>query len=165
MTIRQIVHYEREGSTLSGRSAPLTVFGAPLEQLVADLVDTMRHNGGVGLAAVQIGMPLRVFVVETENFGYQAYVNPKLLTHSARLMGFEEGCLSCPDDMPGVVVRPHAIEAVWQGIEGKRRVGRLTGMRARIFLHELDHLNGTLYIERVRPGDFVVGDEPRELRQ
>jgi peptide deformylase len=165
MTVRQIVHYEREGAALSGRSAPLTVFGAPLEQLVADLVDTMRHAGGVGLAAVQIGIPLRVFIIETENFGYQAYVNPRLLTHSARLMGFEEGCLSCPNDTLGVVVRPHAIEAVWQNTAGKRCVGRLTGMRARIFLHELDHLNGTLYIERVQPGDFVVGDEPRELRQ
>jgi peptide deformylase len=140
-------------------------FGSMLEQLVADMVDTMRAANGAGLAAVQIGVPLRVFVIDTEP-GYQVYVNPRLLSHSNRLDGANEGCLSVDEGgRRDCVVRPRFIEVAWQGIAGKLNVGRLTGLRARVFLHELDHLNGSLFTARVRAGDFVVGEEAKELQQ
>ncbi len=163
MTVRQIVQHP--DPVLDARSLPVTVFDTALGQLVRDMVDTMRAAGGIGLAAVQIGVLQRAFIIETDEFNYQVYVNPKLLTHSRRLMGANEGCLSCIGMAQGVVVRPRGIEAVWQGIEGKRVVGRLTGLRARTFLHELDHLNGSLYMARVQPGDFIVGEEPKALRE
>lgn len=158
MNFRYVFQHTDVGNQLQERAEPVTVFDAALAQLAHDMAYTMKEENGIGLAAPQVGIMKRLFVVAIDG-GWQTYVNPRLLTHSRRMDAAYEGCLSCKDMPRGVVHRPRAIEAVWQGIEGKRRVGRLTGLRARVFLHELDHLHGALYTARVQPGEFLIPGE------
>lgn len=163
MTIRTIIRSTEPESILYKYSKPVSDFGPALGQLVADMVDTMRAANGIGLAAPQIGELLRVFIISDSDTEHSVYINPRLLTHSAKLLGFNEGCLSV-DEVPGAVVRPDSVEAIWYGVNGKRNGGRLIGLKARMFLHELDHLNGTLYTSRIKPGEFVIGDKPQPVR-
>lgn len=164
MNLRYIVQTSDPGNELGNYSEPVTVFDDALAQLATDMAYTMKAENGVGLAAPQVGVNKRLFVIATDD-GWQTYVNPVLLTHNGRLFGMYEGCLSCKGVPHGVVVRPSRITAVWQTVEGKRRVGDISGFRARVFLHELDHLNGSEYTARVKPGDFLLdGETPKELQ-
>ena len=147
--VRRIVTLGSPDETvLHRRSRPVETVGAAVRTLIADLVVTMREARGVGLAAPQIGIPLRVLVADSGN-GPIALVNPRVKRRWGMQVG-QEGCLS----IPGVVRRvPRAV-----GIEvdtlvgtGRRVVLRGTGFLARILQHEIDHLNGILILDRV-PG-------------
>lgn len=151
MTIRSVVQTLDVGNELGEYSKDVREFGPELDELVRDLIDTMEHEKGLGLAAPQIGRMKRVFVIADDQraLGARVFVNPILLTHGGRLLPAKEGCLSLKHMPHGVVLRPHAVECVWLGVTGKRHVGRLIGLQARTFLHELDHLNGSVYLDRV----------------
>lgn len=153
MNIRRIVQHTDLMNQLHEYAEPVTEFDDALAQLATDMAYTMKEHGGVGLAAPQVGVMKRLFVIATEE-GWQTYVNPQPLTYD-KIIPMNEGCLSCVGLEHGIVMRPDKIEAVWQGIEGKRRTGRLIGLRARVFLHELDHLNGTLYSARAVPAEVA----------
>jgi peptide deformylase len=132
---------------LRHRCRPVTKVDATLIRLVADMVVTMRHADGVGLAAPQIGVPLRVFVADTGR-GLLALLNP-LVRRRSWTATAEEGCLS----IPGVVAPVR--RALRVSVEGTllngQRVGvRAKGFIARILQHEIDHLNGILFLDRVR---------------
>lgn len=125
------------------RAVPLV--NAAIRRLIADMAVTMRHARGVGLAAVQIGVPLRVIVADTGQ-GLLALVNPRLRRRSGTEVA-DEGCLS----IPGVVapVRRARRVAVDGTLLDGRRVGlRASGYVARILQHEIDHLNGVLILDR-----------------
>jgi peptide deformylase len=133
------------------------------QQLVEDLVETMRSAGGAGLAAPQVGVPLRVFVVEVrENPRYpykppiplRVLVNPVVRPLGARTFPSYEGCLSVPN-LRGLLQRYADVEVSYLDRDGEEIVERVGGLSAGTFQHELDHLDGVLFLDRV--------DDPRTL--
>jgi len=132
--------------------APVTAFDGALGRLAWDMARTMYAAPGRGLAAPQVGVTRRLFVVDTTwKEGApdpMVFVNPVLLSASEETWIAEEGCLSIPDT-PCRVERPVAIALGWQGLDGTGYRGRFEGVAARCVLHELDHLDGVLCIDRV----------------
>jgi len=114
-------------------------------QLAYDLVESMRHHKGIGLSANQIGLPYRVFAMEA----VPALVcfNPKLIDVSSEEIMLEEGCLSYPG-LGIKIKRPRHIKVRYAEPSGEITTRKFTGMAARCFLHELDHMDGTKYIDR-----------------
>lgn len=129
-------------------------FDKDLGTLINDMIDTMRDAPGVGLAAPQIGVSKRIFVVEfgdevDETIPKQLYVmvNPEIISESAQKVKGIEGCLSVPG-LVGEVDRPEMITISGQNEHGEKIKLRLDGWLARIFQHEMDHINGVLYTDR-----------------
>jgi peptide deformylase len=129
---------------------PVTDFGPGLERLVTDLMDTCRLPGRAGLAAPQIGVDLRVFSYNVEDDeGY--LINPRLVSSEGHQDG-PEGCLS----IPGLYApTPRAEHAVVTGVDlaGQPVTVDGTGLLARCLQHELDHLDGHLFLDRLPPGE------------
>jgi len=125
---------------------------AELATLVQDMIETMYAAPGVGLAAPQVGVPLRVFVVDVgggrSKDSLMAFINPEFVEREG-LQLEEEGCLSVPG-FNATVARPS--RAVVKGLdgEGRERVIEGTGMLARAFQHEMDHLDGRIFVDRLR---------------
>jgi len=123
-----------------------------VERIIDDMIDTMYAAPGVGLAAPQIGVPLRIFVVDLsvgrEPDGLMVMVNPTFVEREGMQLE-EEGCLSVPD-FNATVVRP--ARAVVRGLDrmGTEYQREGTGLLARAFQHEMDHLDGTLFVDRLR---------------
>lgn len=149
--------------TLRQRARKVTKFGPELQQLAEDMVETMRAAPGVGLAAPQVNVPERVIVVELpadEEAGTPAelytFVNPEIVKASRDKEEDQEGCLS----IPGYVgeVERH-IEVIVRGLDVHGRPQRVKAYDylARIFQHEIDHLDGVLFIDRV--------DDPSKIRK
>lgn len=131
--------------------------GTDVRALVADMVETMHAVGGVGLAAPQVGVGLRVFVFDVDGVAGHV-VNPVLELGEERTRHPGEGCLS----VPGLRCHPsRAVEAVVRGtdVDGNPVEHRGTGLVARCLQHETDHLDGTLYVDR------LDGEERREARR
>ena len=129
-----------------------------LRQLVNDMEETLIAHDGCGLAAPQVKKDLALFLVkdgylnEKEEWIYgptRVFINPKVLEHSDEEWSRSEGCLSIPK-LHGTVSRPLKVKIEATGMDGERFVEELTGMMARIFLHENDHINGVLYIDRIK---------------
>lgn len=151
MTIREIVVLPNE--VLRRKARKITDFGKDLQTLVDDMVETMRAAPGVGLAAPQVNVSQRVIVVEfgdedNEEAPPKLYVvvNPEIKRPSSETSVGTEGCLSIPD-LLGDVDRPISVN-----IKGMNRRGhpikiKASGWLARIFQHEVDHLNGVLFID------------------
>ncbi len=133
---------------------PVTRFDAALGRSAADLFETMYAAPGRGLAAPQVGISARLFVTDTEwKTGTPApmiFVNPRLVAVSDLRLTMEEGCLSIPGT-PCLVERPAALRLTWQAPDGTAREADFDGIAARAILHELDHLDGILCIDRVAP--------------
>ena len=129
-------------------AAPVTDFDKEIRQLVADLMETMHDAPGAGLAAPQIGVPLRVFVWDIDDeIGH--LINPSL-DLSEEMQDGEEGCLSFPDL---VYETPRAFRAIAKGfnMHGEPIIVEGTELLARCLQHETDHLNGVLFIDRMEP--------------
>lgn len=126
-------------------------FDQELKDFVDDLIETMRLNEGVGLAATQVNVVKQVFVIDKglidEAWEVQAYINPEIL-ESEGLENLEEGCLSIPG-IRAEVERPPAIKVKYQNLDGKLIEEQLEGMLAKVFQHEFDHLNGVLFVDRI----------------
>ena len=135
---------------LRQRAAPVESVTDELRQTIADMVDTMYEEVGIGLAAPQVGIPLRLMVVAADvGRGVQALVNPRIVDLGGSVTA-EEGCLS----LPGVfapVTRAEWVELEAQDLEGGRVSLTARGLRARVFQHEMDHLDGVLFIDRLDP--------------
>ncbi len=157
MALRQIVTVP--DPVLRRKARPVTVFDKKLQALIDDMIETMRAAPGVGLAAPQVGISERVIVVEYyENEAAEAaedetrkkvwaVINPEIVKASPEMVMGVEGCLSIPDVM-GEVERHETIH-----LKGLNRYGqpmrlKATGWLARIFQHEIDHLNGVLFTDR-----------------
>ena len=126
---------------------PVVEFDERLAKLVADMRETMLGAPGVGLAAPQVGVPRRLFTFDSgEEAG--AYANPEILERSDETQEGEEGCLS----IPGIyfpVTRAMAVRVRAQTIDGAQVEREGTGLLARIFQHEIDHLDGVLFVDRL----------------
>ena len=123
-----------------------------LRRLIDEMVVTMRKAGGVGLAAPQIGEPLRLAVVEVKGL-LTVIGNPAVVRTGSPAVDWE-GCLSIPERV-AQVRRAAEIVIVADDIEGRRIRHRATGLLARAFQHEMDHLAGRLYIDLVEPSELV----------
>jgi len=156
MAIRPIV--EVPDPRLREISKPVEAVDDEVRALVADMFETMYDAPGIGLAAIQVGVPKRILVIdlqepEEEEDGEpvkdpRVFINPEILEHSDQDVPYTEGCLSVPDQY-AEVDRPDRIHARWLDLEGKVRVEEITGLLATCLQHEMDHLNGVLFIDHL----------------
>lgn len=163
MTIREIVTLPNK--ILRQKARKVTSFDAELQTLIDDMVDTMRAAPGVGLAAPQVDVPLRVIVVEfsedpeDEETPPKLYtlVNPEIARASAEEELGTEGCLSIPG-IVGDVERPLTITVKGLNRRGQSVKIKAGGWLARIFQHEVDHLNGVLFVDQAERVWQVEGE-------
>ncbi|GIU96569.1 MAG: peptide deformylase [Actinomycetota bacterium] len=132
---------------LRAPAKPVTSFDRRLRRLVEDMLETMYDAPGVGLAAPQVGVSLRVFTFDDGETGPMAVVNPELVDPSGELLE-EEGCLSIPGPFHPVA-RARRVTCRGADPTGRPVELRGEGLLARIFQHETDHLDGRLYIDRL----------------
>ena len=159
MAVRNIIYLNDD--RLRQKAKKVTRFTPGLKNLAQDMLETMRHYQGVGLAGPQIGVMQRIFVAEIPASrgdgeephpqSSQSYilVNPEIVKTSTETADGQEGCLSIPK-MQGLVERPQWVEVKAQSVNGKKFKLRVDGYLARIFLHEIDHLNGVLFIDHIK---------------
>ncbi len=160
----KIVHYN--DPILRKKGAPVTAFNPALKKLAAEMVETMHAAEGIGLAAQQIGQAIQLCVIDLrpvetkftwvydgarlplELFMPLALVNPEVVAVPEPEMACEEGCLSFPR-IRGDVVRPDGITVKFKDVAGHPHVLQCDGLMARCVQHEVDHLNGILFIDRM----------------
>lgn len=133
---------------LREKAKPVETFDQALEDTVRQMFVIMREKKGVGLAAPQIGISRRFFVTEAVDDRPRVFVNPEIIETSQETVNGEEGCLS----LPGVwanVTRPYSVKVQAQDTTGKIFHLNAEGWLARIILHENDHLNGLLFVDRL----------------
>ena len=143
MALRNIVTLE--DPILRKTSRKVEKFDKRLWDLLDDMKDTLYNANGAGLAAVQVGILRRVVVIDVGD-GYIELVNPEITERSEETQEETEGCLSIPGEF-GITVRPQWVKVKAQNREGKWVVYKGEGLKARCFCHELDHLDGILYID------------------
>lgn len=131
-----------------------------LAQLIANMWETMYHAEGVGLAAPQIGLAIRLFVIDTIQMKSsqekgdtgikQVFINAHKITESGEPWPYEEGCLSIPD-IRGDVDRPAHVHLRWQDENFVQHEATFSGINARVIQHEYDHIDGILFTEHLSP--------------
>lgn len=127
-------------------SKPVVKFDERLKILVEDMIDTMYEADGVGLAAPQVGILKRVIVIDVGD-GPKAYINPEIIYEEGEQID-DEGCLSVPNRR-GPVKRPYKVKVRAQDINGNEFIEEGEELLARAFCHEIDHLNGVLFIDKI----------------
>ena len=153
MTIRPIIIHP--DPRLKRTAAPIAEVTPAIERLAEDMLETMYDAPGIGLAAPQIGVMSRVFVMDCVKEEGAApapmvLLNPVITWVSEALSTYEEGCLYIPEHY-GDVERPAEIDMQWMGLDGKTHAQRFDGLWATCAQHELDHLNGKLFIDYLKP--------------
>jgi peptide deformylase len=170
MAIREII--EIPDPRLKEVSSPVERFDDALKTLVVDMFETMYDAPGIGLAAIQVGVPLRVLVIDLQPddpdaepevctaHGGEAhthqpvrkeprvFINPEILEPSVELSIYNEGCLSVPE-IYAEVERPAKIRARWQDLDGEFHEEEMEGLMATCLQHEIDHLEGVLFIDHL----------------
>lgn len=144
MAIRKITEYP-EG-VLAAVGKPVAKFDKDLEDLCSDMFETMYDAEGVGLAAPQIGLNLRLFVMDCEGVKLIA-ANPEIIATEGE-QSSQEGCLSV-GKVPAVVIRPQKARLKAQNVKGQWFERDAEGYAARAFMHETDHCNGKLFIDHL----------------
>ena len=158
MAIRPI--FETPDPVLRQISKPVETFDDELKALVSDMFETMYHAPGIGLAAVQVGVPIRLLVMDLQEpedpedqespvvREPRVFINPRILWSSETSVPYTEGCLSVPDQY-AEVLRPDRIRASWQDEKGEFHEAELEGLLAVCLQHEMDHLEGILFIDHL----------------
>ena len=151
MAIRPIVRYG--DPVLHAPAAPVEQIDEAIRTLLADMVHTMYAAPGIGLAAPQVGVPLRVIVIDL-SLGEDAkqliqLVNPEILERDGE-QRHEEGCLSIPG-YAGSPTRPGRVKVRGLDRDGNERVCEATELLARAFCHEIDHVDGLVFVDRLSP--------------
>jgi peptide deformylase len=133
-------------------SKPVGKIGDDVRALVEDMFETMYKAPGIGLAAIQVGVPLRVVVMDLSKRESEAepktFINPEILWRSEETTLYEEGCLSIPE-IHEDVARPERVKFKYLDLAGKRREEEADGLFATCIQHEVDHLNGVLFIDHI----------------
>jgi peptide deformylase len=138
-------------------STPLEEVTDETRQLIADMFETMYEAPGIGLAAVRVGVPKRLLVIDLQEPEVEGgdpikdprvFINPEILTHSEVEVPYNEGCLSVPDQY-AEVERPDRIRARWLDENGASHEEDIDGMLAVCLQHEMDHLEGILFIDHL----------------
>jgi peptide deformylase len=150
MTIRPIL--TAPDPRLKAVSTDVETVDSAIRALIDDMADSMYAADGIGLAAVQLGVAKRVIVIDLDQKEGKknpiAYINPKILWASDELATFEEGCLSVPEIWDDVE-RPAKIRAEYLDRDGKMQILEAEGLLATCLQHEMDHLNGVLFIDHL----------------
>jgi len=154
MAIRPII--EAPDPRLRVISKPVAAIDDGVRTLVADMFETMYDAPGIGLAAVQIGEPLRVLVIDLQEDGPddtriadpRVFINPEILDPDPVVTTYNEGCLSVPDHY-AEVDRPATCRARWIDLDGVEHDERIDGLLATCLQHEMDHLDGVLFIDHL----------------
>jgi peptide deformylase len=155
MAIRSIV--EVPDPRLREISKPVEEVDDEVRALVTDMFETMYDAPGIGLAAIQVGVPKRILVIDLQEPEEEdgepvkdphVFINPEILEHSDQDVPYTEGCLSVPDQF-AEVDRPDRIKARWLDLDGKIHEEEIEGLLATCLQHEMDHLNGVLFIDHL----------------
>ena len=142
---------------LREKSIPVESVDDELRALIADMFETMYDAPGIGLAAIQVGVPRRLLVMDLQEPAEEGgepvkeprvFINPEILTHSDQDVPYTEGCLSVPDQY-AEVLRPDRIRARWLDAQGAAHEEELDGLLAVCLQHEIDHLEGVLFIDHL----------------
>ncbi|MBF8436813.1 peptide deformylase [Halanaerobiaceae bacterium Z-7014] len=141
---------------LRAKAKPVEHFTEKTENLIVNLIDTMHDAEGLGLAATQIGVQLKVAVVEV-NGELLEIINPEVTEKEGKDIA-EEGCLSIPD-RNGLVARPESIKLTAYNRHGEKYQKEFTGLAARAILHEIDHLDGVLFVDKMIDPAELAGME------
>ena len=152
MTLRNIlIHPDHR---LKKVCAPITEFGPELAVLAEDMLETMYDAPGVGLAGPQIGIMKRIIVMDCEKEPDAArplaMINPEIIASSEETSVYEEGCLSIPEQY-AEVTRPAVVTVRWQDVTGESHEEEFSGLWATCVQHEIDHLDGKLFIDYLGP--------------
>ncbi len=159
MAIRNIREIGEE--VLTKRCREVTEMTPRLKELIEDMLETMYEANGVGLAAPQVGVLKRIVVIDTTGEDPHILINPRIVESSGEQTG-QEGCLSVPGKS-GQVTRPNYVKAVALDVNMKEFELEGTELLARAICHELDHLDGHLYVEKVEgPLQEISYDEEEE---
>ncbi len=145
---------------LTKKSKEVTEITPKIRELIDDMFQTLYEADGVGLAAVQVGVLKRIIVIDIGEEGEpMVLINPRIVEKSGEQTG-NEGCLSVPGKV-GVVTRPEYVKVVYLDENLKPMEKEATGLLARAFCHELDHLEGEIYVDKVEGElmDTNSGDE------
>lgn len=138
-------------------STPVDTIDDGLQTLIDDMFETMYDAPGIGLAAIQVGVPKRLLVIDLQEEegedgkpvkAPRVFINPEILDTSDDVQVYSEGCLSVPEQFADVE-RPAVIRARWQERDGTVREEQLDGLLAICLQHEMDHLNGVLFIDHL----------------
>ena len=152
MSVLPIVTYN--DPVLRKKAKLVTKFDEETAEFIEDLFDTMYNSEGVGLAAPQVGVSKRIFVVDAdgmteedeETFGPIAFINPEIIEKKGRMIPLDEGCLSIPE-VTDKVIRPEGIRIRFIDQEFVEQEMEVAGWLARVIQHEYDHLEGILFID------------------
>ena len=148
--IRPILRYGE--SPLHEQAQPVDSLTPDVDRLIDDMIETMYAAPGVGLAAPQVGVPLRLFVVDVsvgrDPEGLMVFINPEFVERDGTQLE-EEGCLSVPG-FNATVVRPSRVVVAGLDRNWQRHQREGIGLLARAFQHEMDHLDGKLFVDRLR---------------
>jgi peptide deformylase len=133
-------------------SRPVASVDAAVTRLWDDMLETMYHAPGIGLAAIQIGVPLRLIVMDVAKEGEEPkplfLANPEIMSASVAQNDYEEGCLSIPEFYE-MVTRPAEVKVRYLDRQGEPREIEASGLLATCLQHEIDHLNGVLFIDHI----------------
>lgn len=144
---------------LRKKTTPIEKIDESIHQLVRDMAETMEANDGCGLAAPQVNLSISLFITCIPRFvdrrtvipgELRVFINPKIISYSEKLYPDSEGCLSIPG-MHETVERPYKVIIQATNLEGKLFEEEFEGYDAHVIMHENDHLNGVLYIDRLPP--------------
>jgi len=153
---------------LRTKSLPARPGDPVVAHLINRMLATLKDEGGVGIAAPQVGVNRRVVLVKRldrePDQPLEAYLNPGITEFSEETVVDWEGCLSIPAGF-GKVRRAESIMVNYDTPAGEHKTEKVSGFTARIFQHEVDHLDGVLFIDRKEPGELVPEKEYREMRR
>ncbi|MFV1883214.1 MAG: peptide deformylase [Balneola sp.] len=152
MPVLPIVTYN--DPVLREKGEPVQEFNDEMHAFIADLFETMYNSDGVGLAAPQVGVSLRVFVLDADNMldddeekpGPMAFINPEIIEKKGAKVPMDEGCLSIPD-VTDRIIRPETVVVKYKDENFEDQEIEASGWLARVIQHEYDHLDGILFID------------------
>jgi peptide deformylase len=158
MSVMPII--EIPDAVLRQQSAPVETVDDDLRRLIADMFETMYKAPGIGLAAIQVAVPRRLLVIDLQEpeegapedsepvLQPRVFINPEILHSSDARKVYNEGCLSIPDQY-AEVERPDIVRARWLDEHGREQEGEFGGLMSVCLQHEIDHLNGVLFIDHL----------------
>ncbi|MEK6635512.1 MAG: peptide deformylase [Planctomycetota bacterium] len=140
---------------LRQKAKPLTEINKEVHQKVEEMIELMYEANGIGLAAPQVGWSVRLFIIDADGDKNEekVFINPTIIEETGEL-NKEEGCLSFPGIM-SKVIRAQRIRAHAYNLKGQKLEIEAEGLVARAWQHELDHLNGSLFIDRMNPANRI----------
>lgn len=161
MALREIKHYKKD-NVLRKRSRPVEKIDKRILTILDDMAETMYNANGVGLAAPQVGILRRMVIIDIGE-GIIELINPEIIEEQGEQLEME-GCLSVPG-LNGLVKRPAKVIVTGLDRHGKRLRIEGDDLMARAFCHEIDHLDGVLYIDKVEPGTLEKVNQEKEVTQ